>query len=305
MTNVTHRKVVDGFTFFNELDLLEIRLAELSCVVDRFILVEATKTFSGLPKPLHYVDNKQRYAQWAEKINHIVIDFPQNLADEPASAWIRERLQRDAISQGFVGLEKADIAIISDVDEIPNCKVLSRCLAAHDMDRTLVCMEAATFNYTLDLCAPSVRWNVGPRLTAIGNIKTANEMRRHRVPYSKKLAKLGLERATQKWVTKRSFKRSVTIELAANSAWHFTYLGSHDDYATKIKSFSHQELNTPEMLAAEFFERKRRAGMSVYAGREEKLERVAPDRLPDYVVRNFERFSHLLSPETLTALRAR
>ncbi len=40
-------KVYDCFTFFNELELLEIRLNELSSVVDKLVLVEATKTFQG------------------------------------------------------------------------------------------------------------------------------------------------------------------------------------------------------------------------------------------------------------------
>ena len=46
-------KVIDLFPFFNELDLLEIRLNSLDPYVDCFILSEATKTFSGLDKPLY------------------------------------------------------------------------------------------------------------------------------------------------------------------------------------------------------------------------------------------------------------
>ena len=45
-------KIVDVFPFFNELDLLEIRLNVLDPYVDLFIISEATKTFSGLDKPL-------------------------------------------------------------------------------------------------------------------------------------------------------------------------------------------------------------------------------------------------------------
>jgi beta-1,4-mannosyl-glycoprotein beta-1,4-N-acetylglucosaminyltransferase len=295
-------KIIDGFTFFNELDLLEIRLAELSGVVDQFILVEATKTFSGLAKPLHYSANKQRFARWADKINHIVVDFP-DFPDEPASAWRREYLQRDAIAQGFAGFGKADIALISDVDEIPKAEILERSLQAFDMARTLVCLEAHAYNYTLDLFVPTVRWNVGPRAAAIGNIKTPNVMRRHRIPWSKKLAKLGLENATQRFVSLGAFKRSMSIEVVANAAWHFSYLGSHDAYELKIKSFSHQELNKPGITGAEFYDQKRRSRLSVNPSREEKLELADPSSLPTYVVNNLEKFAHLLSAETLAALR--
>ncbi len=37
--------IYDCFAFFNEMDLLEIRLNTLNDVVDRFVLVEATRTF--------------------------------------------------------------------------------------------------------------------------------------------------------------------------------------------------------------------------------------------------------------------
>ena len=44
-------KIIDVFPFFNELDLLEIRLNTLDPYVDHFILTESTKTNSGIDKP--------------------------------------------------------------------------------------------------------------------------------------------------------------------------------------------------------------------------------------------------------------
>lgn len=38
----------DCFKFFNELDLLEIRLNTLNDVVDRFVIAEATRTYRGI-----------------------------------------------------------------------------------------------------------------------------------------------------------------------------------------------------------------------------------------------------------------
>ena len=51
-------KIVDVFPFFNELDLLDIRLNVLDPYVDCFIISEATKTFQGGDKPLWYDENK-------------------------------------------------------------------------------------------------------------------------------------------------------------------------------------------------------------------------------------------------------
>lgn len=38
-------KVYDVFTFFNELDLLELRLEMLNDYVDKFVIVECVETF--------------------------------------------------------------------------------------------------------------------------------------------------------------------------------------------------------------------------------------------------------------------
>jgi beta-1,4-mannosyl-glycoprotein beta-1,4-N-acetylglucosaminyltransferase len=51
----------DCFTFCDGLDLLDIRLAELSPFVDTFVIAEAPVTFQGKPKPLYYQENKARF----------------------------------------------------------------------------------------------------------------------------------------------------------------------------------------------------------------------------------------------------
>ena len=60
-------KIYDCFPFFNELDLLEIRLNYLDPVVDYFVLCESRVTFSGISKNLFYEDNKEdskKYNMW-------------------------------------------------------------------------------------------------------------------------------------------------------------------------------------------------------------------------------------------------
>jgi hypothetical protein len=51
------RKVWDAVTFFNEVDMLELRIETLWGVVDHFIVGEATRTHAGQPKPLHFQDS--------------------------------------------------------------------------------------------------------------------------------------------------------------------------------------------------------------------------------------------------------
>ena len=50
------------FTFFNKLDLLEIRLNVLKGVIDKFVFVEAGDTHTGNPKPFYFKENEARFA---------------------------------------------------------------------------------------------------------------------------------------------------------------------------------------------------------------------------------------------------
>ena len=45
-------KIFDVFTFYNELDLLELRMEILGDVVDYFVINESNITFTGKEKPL-------------------------------------------------------------------------------------------------------------------------------------------------------------------------------------------------------------------------------------------------------------
>ena len=50
----TQPKIIDCFIFYNEIALLTYRLNVLNDVVDFFVIVESTHTFTGKEKSLHY-----------------------------------------------------------------------------------------------------------------------------------------------------------------------------------------------------------------------------------------------------------
>lgn len=120
--------VIDAFYFLNELDTLEIRLNILDPYVDKFILVEARETFSGVPKPLYYLENKERFAKWNHKIQHYTAEPEQFIEMAKVSPntgngehyWVREFAQKESLQNALKGLDDEDIVFISDVDEIWN-----------------------------------------------------------------------------------------------------------------------------------------------------------------------------------------
>ena len=116
-------KVIDCFLFFNEIELLKLRLKELSEVVDHFVLVEAKRSFSNRKKQLFFEDRKDEFSQYSSKITHLITpNSPGNAfwRSKRRSAWKRQEFQRNYLSNGIRKLkpEKQDLILLSDVDEI-------------------------------------------------------------------------------------------------------------------------------------------------------------------------------------------
>lgn len=103
----------DCFTFADELDTLEIRLATLDPVVDVFVLVESKLTLARKPKPLHYQKNAKRFEKWAAKIRVITVDLPDG------DRWACEWASRDAAMTALEDAQPDDWVCFGDVDEIP------------------------------------------------------------------------------------------------------------------------------------------------------------------------------------------
>lgn len=111
-------RIFDCFTFFNELDLLEIRLETLSSTVDFFVIAESLVTYRADPKPYYFLENRERFAKFLPKIRHVKVEdmtlekgFDQN--------WHRETHQRAALERGLLDAQPDDLIMLSDLDEIP------------------------------------------------------------------------------------------------------------------------------------------------------------------------------------------
>jgi beta-1,4-mannosyl-glycoprotein beta-1,4-N-acetylglucosaminyltransferase len=110
--------LVDTFMFYNEFDILELRLECLDRYVDRFVLVEAEVNHVGGPKELFFQNNRERYAKWLHKIEHVIVKVEEAPKDE--NPWAREKYQRECVLRGLNDVPNESIVMISDVDEIPD-----------------------------------------------------------------------------------------------------------------------------------------------------------------------------------------
>lgn len=122
-------KIYDCFKFYNELELLELRMELLGDIVDYFIVVEGTRTQQGKEKPLFFKLHIDRFKKWSDKIIHIVVDDCDVAANKKRIVngfdWTIENAQRNGIIKGLRECNMNDIVIISDLDEFPRPEVLS------------------------------------------------------------------------------------------------------------------------------------------------------------------------------------
>jgi beta-1,4-mannosyl-glycoprotein beta-1,4-N-acetylglucosaminyltransferase len=68
------RYVIDCCYFFNEIEILELRLEVLHQHVDKFIIIESRFDLNGNPKELHLSQNLQRFRDYLDKIEIVVLD---------------------------------------------------------------------------------------------------------------------------------------------------------------------------------------------------------------------------------------
>ena len=207
------RQVIDAFMFFNELDILKLRLAELNDVVDTFILVEATLTHSGLPKQLFFKKNKDLFEKYLHKIVHVVVD---DLPRENVWTWNREIAQRDAIWRGINQLtpKSDDILIWSDVDEIPDSDRI-KSLKTDGLPGGIHCLSMDMYYYNTTCKSPN-QWTHA-KVSEIGVLGNSPSL--------------------------SSLRTTGGFPILEKSGWHLSYFGDAEFIRTKLKSFAHDEFN--------------------------------------------------------------
>jgi beta-1,4-mannosyl-glycoprotein beta-1,4-N-acetylglucosaminyltransferase len=287
-------RLFDCFTFFNELDLLELRLLELDPLVHRFVLVEAPQTFTGLPKPLHFKLNRDRFERFLPKIVYVELEeFPASLV----SAWDREYFSRRAIMRGLTGAAPDDLVLISDVDEIPKPANLEATLRSPGSARRLTVFESEAYLHYLNTRSRLPGIVQSPRLLARRYLRDPQAVRSLR-PRISKSPVWGpvLEFARPLLGPLRAWSQlgyPLAVKMEQGAAWHFASLGGVDAITDKLLAYSHTEVATPANLDRARMANALAEGRSVLGG--SALRRVPLDDLPVALQSDPERWRrHLL-----------
>lgn len=265
--------IFDAFTFFNELDILEIRLTELDSVVDRFVLVEATTTHKGDPKPLFFEANKARFAKWLPKIRHVVCDLPGGSG--MAAIRRRELSQRNAILQGLYGARPDDLIHISDVDEIPR----RECVIHGLEDGHIAVFDQTLYYYNVNTRADDpLRWR-GTRAARYADVAAL----------SPHIIRVGMG------MPDSEYPKYVLMD---NGGWHLSYFGDAEHIKRKMQSFMHQELVTEDVTDLAAIAARVAAGEDAWGRTEQQRFTIgAADDLPRAVRCDPARYAAYFHPD--------
>lgn len=256
--------LIDAFTFFNELDMLEFRLWVLYPLVDKFVIVEADHTFSGKKKPFNLENNWGRFA-WAHDkiIYHKMMVNPNVMKPDVAppsqyqpdhQCWKIESIQREGIIEGCKGLPSDAIVMIGDVDEIPSRDAVVYVAKESVCAAKPIVLRQSIFYYNLRFMRKEF-WH--------GTIATTLSM----------LREIGAQNMRD--------KRNSLELILAHSGWHMSYFGDVERIWHKVESFSHQELNTDKYKNADHIAHCIESGEDLF-DRDVPLMAVGRDHFPDY-----------------------
>lgn len=286
-------KVYDCFTFFNEFELLELRLNLLNNVVDYFVLVEANKTHKNEIKEFNFEKNKHRFTEFLSKIIYIKVDdMPEY---DSSNEWKLENYQRNCIVRGLQNVAPEDIIFISDIDEIPKPDVLKllnnnksdvifrtrgrfqldllqvlrfpeSVFKYHGMkllDKTPLALEQTLFYYFVN-CRSKGSWN-GTVITKAKNLSTPQKLRNRRDKFPR----------------------------IRNCGWHFSYLGGVDKILLKMNSIVESKRNA---YSADYVKKCITNGLDLYgrSGQEHEYDFIDFNEIsPDMVKALAQKYPYL------------
>ena len=103
--------IIEYFSFYNEFDMLELKLQEHSPHVDKFVITESNRTYNQIEKPYRLEQQWDRYAPWHNRITYLKFD-----ATGLEAGWPTEEQQREHGIRNVVP-NTEDTVLITDLDE--------------------------------------------------------------------------------------------------------------------------------------------------------------------------------------------
>ena len=229
-------KIFDCFMYFDEDNVLDLRLNILDKYVDYFVIVESVFTHRGDKRKLRF--NLNKYEKFKNKIIYLTYDKePENISeilnedskDERSKKYIfnaiyRENGQRNFIINGLKNANDEDMILISDVDEIPNLENIQ----LNRIIQKIILFRQDMFYYKFNLKLPGLIWT-GTKACKKKYLSSPQWLRNIK---DKKFPIYRID-------TLFSKSKYMNIKFIDNGCWHFSNIKTAADIEHKLKSYLH------------------------------------------------------------------
>lgn len=202
------RRVYDAVLFSNEIDILTIRWNELYPYVTQFVLLESNSTFTGLPKPLIFANNRDKFKFIEPRLTYGMIGGRFKRGENP---FIEESYQRVALDQllRIAGIEDDDLLIMSDVDEIPSAHTVNL-LRWCDNIPSILHLRMRNYLYSFEYYLDNNSWRASVHRYQNGKTRYAHYRQ--------------------------------TDYILSDAGWHCSFCFRHiDEFIFKMKAYSHSD----------------------------------------------------------------
>ena len=285
---MTTTRVFDCVPFFNELDMLEIRLHELDDVVDIFVIVEWKYTHSGQEKEFIFEQNFNRFEKYHSKIRYIKLTSD---IVSPVDFWANENFQRRKLEVGLYDVRDSDIVMVSDLDEIPYAESVLEAKTRSVFPQVIV-----ADNYCYNF---SVRTNTLSQPEWSSTVVVRGLPKNYSGVYGNNPLDINSLR-TEGWnivgdhISSNRNKDRATAKQIIYGGWHLCYFMSAHDIQKKLKSFAHKELN--KEYPEEYIQKRIANGEDLFLRPDHNGWKVdwRMNRLPKLVKENPKRFAQFL-----------
>ena len=217
---------IDAFIFFDEKELVELRIKYLNSIIDFFVVVEANITHQGKKKDWNFPKIlKNNLKEFSGKIQYHQLNIdPEKIKNEESwiiddvkgdDNWRIENFQRNYIKTACRKFSNEDILIISDVDEIPS-KLKLEFIKSCDFKKIApVALDQHLFHIDCNFLSLE-SWR--------GSIVTTMQICNAFSPHQ--------------------FRRSRNrISHFTDSGWSFSSFGGPNKVKEKLESIAHKEFN--------------------------------------------------------------
>ena len=236
--------LIDAFTYFNEKELVELRLKYLNSIVDYFVVIESNITFTGKEKKWNFPEVlKNNLKEFSHKIQYHQLNIKlEEIKNEESwiidnikgdDFWRIENFQRNYIKKACKNFSDDDILIISDLDEIPSKNKINFILAS---DFKKIAPEQYLFHLDCNYLRLE-SWR-GSIVTTMGVCN---------------------EHSPQKFRTLRN-----RISHFTNAGWSFSSFGGYKRVKEKIESYAHSEHNNEKFKNPEHIAHCQRTGADLF-----------------------------------------